>query len=159
LRRHPAFSPEFFGRLLEPADAVAAHDFADASSQCEWVANDIKLGLNREELEASDFLVIFPDARRVVDHAGPLIAALLQRGIKAHIAGVTTSQDQLFVDDSVAISGIYRAKGNEAPVVYIMNAEYCYSGFSLPTKRNTLFTAITRSRAWVRVCGIGESMM
>src|SRR5262249_55062019 len=103
-------------------------------------------------------LVIFPDAPRVVADAGPLIAALLENGVAAHIAGVTSSPDRLFSDDSVAISGIYRAKGNEAPMVYLLNSDHCYEGYRLPTKRNTLFTAITRSRAWVRICGVGGRM-
>lgn len=50
------------------------------------------------------------------------------------------------------------AKGNEAPMVYIANAEYCADGMELIKLRNILFTSITRSRAWVRVCGVGEKM-
>ena len=34
-----------------------------------------------------------------------------------------------------------------APMVYIVNAEYCAQGAEMITLRNTLFTAITRSRA------------
>ena len=61
--------------------------------------------------------------------------------------------------DSIAFSGIFRAKGNEAGMVYIINAQDCYSSFGeLPTVRNRLFTAITRSKAWVRVLGVGEDM-
>ena len=44
-------------------------------------------------------------------------------------------------------------------MVYVVNANECMSGPELITLRNTLFTAITRSRAWVRVCGVGESMV
>ena len=43
-------------------------------------------------------------------------------------------------------------------MVYVANAEYCFSGAELSKKRNTLFTAITRSRAWVRVCGVGTGI-
>lgn len=59
----------------------------------------------------------------------------------------------------MAFTGIYRAKGNEAAMVYVINAESCYdSYYDLAKKRNQLFTAITRSKAWVRVLGIGENM-
>ena len=57
----------------------------------------------------------------------------------------------------VTFSGIYRAKGNESPMVYIMNADYCMTGPEIIKQRNILFTAITRSRAWVRICGVGKS--
>jgi hypothetical protein len=71
---------------------------------------------------------------------------------------VDRSVDQLFNDQSIAITGIYRAKGNEAPMVYVLNSEYGYEGAELIKRRNGLFTAITRSRAWVRLCGCGSSM-
>jgi hypothetical protein len=43
--------------------------------------------------------------------------------------------------------------------VYIVNAEACFdSFFDLAKLRNQLFTAITRSKAWVRVLGVGSGM-
>ena len=62
------------------------------------------------------------------------------------------------MDDSIAITNIYRAKGNEAPVVYIINSQYCYEGLELEKRRNILFTAITRSKAWVSLYGCGQKM-
>lgn len=56
------------------------------------------------------------------------------------------------------ISQIYRAKGNEAAVVYLINADLCARGINLSRKRNIIFTAMTRSKAWVRVSGIGDDM-
>nr|AIM41279.1 hypothetical protein Mcas_0684 [Candidatus Magnetobacterium casensis] len=52
-------------------------------------------------------------------------------------------------------------------MVYIINAGYChgdtlvgdlYQNPNLIKKRNIIFTAITRSKAWVRVCGLGDRM-
>ncbi|MFP3246648.1 MAG: helicase, partial [Paraburkholderia sp.] len=45
--------------------------------------------------------------------------------------------------------------------VYIINAHDCYSAFTksmVALVRNRLFTAITRSKAWVRVLGVGPRM-
>jgi superfamily I DNA and RNA helicase len=77
------------------------------------------------------------------------------------LAGVDTSPDVFFDQEgkSVAFTGIHRAKGNEAGMVYVINAQDCFSGFgSLARIRNRLFTAITRSKAWVRILGHGERM-
>ncbi len=52
----------------------------------------------------------------------------------------------------------YRAKGNEAAIVYLINADLCARGINLSRKRNIIFTAMTRSKAWVRVSGIGDDM-
>jgi superfamily I DNA and RNA helicase len=87
-----------------------------------------------------------------------IIEALRNEEINAHLAGVTSSRDELFIDSSIAISHIYRAKGNEAPMIYILNSQYGFEGPELIKRRNALFTAITRSRAWVRICGYGSAM-
>jgi superfamily I DNA and RNA helicase len=77
----------------------------------------------------------------------------------SHLAGIHTSPDIFFEQDSITFTGIFRAKGNEAGMVYIINAQDCYESVgNLPTIRNQLFTAITRSKAWVRVLGVGENM-
>ena len=77
------------------------------------------------------------------------------------MAGVDTDADVFFRTDtpSVTFTGIYRAKGNEAGMVYVINAQDCNgSGPGLSSLRNRLFTAITRSKAWVRVIGYGPRM-
>ena len=74
------------------------------------------------------------------------------------LAGVTHDRDTFHIPGYISCSAIYRAKGNEAPMVYIVNADCCYEGIELIKLRNTLFTAITRSRAWVRICGVGSAM-
>lgn len=44
-------------------------------------------------------------------------------------------------------------------MVYVINAQSCYDSFFDKAKiRNQLFTAITRSKAWVRVLGVGSDM-
>ncbi len=61
----------------------------------------------------------------------------------------------------MTFTGIFRAKGNEAAMVYVINAHDCYDSFipaNLARARNQLFTAITRSKAWVRVLDVGPSM-
>lgn len=40
-------------------------------------------------------------------------------------------------------------------MVYVLDAQYLNRGTNKVTRRNTIFTAITRSRAWVRICGYG----
>ena len=59
----------------------------------------------------------------------------------------------------MTFTGIFRAKGNEAGMVYVINAQDCHAAArNLATIRNRLFTAITRSKAWIRVLGVGQDM-
>ena len=128
------------------------------NAEMEWLANSINENLNQDELDCDDILIVVPQAITIRSFAPKIMNALAKHDIGAHLVGVTASRDEVFSPDSIAITSIYRAKGNEAPMVYVVGAEYCEGGFNLARKRNVLFTAITRSRAWVRVSGTGKNM-
>ncbi|WVU43014.1 ATP-binding domain-containing protein [Fusobacterium polymorphum] len=58
----------------------------------------------------------------------------------------------------MTFTSIFRAKGNEAAMVYVVDSQNCATDVASARNRNILFTAITRSKAWVRVVGIGSKM-
>jgi superfamily I DNA and RNA helicase len=144
--------------LLDPKDAVVLKTFADQDKQDAWVAEQIALNLTDDELETDDILIVLPDSYTAKTRAPKLISALRRHAISAHLVGVNSSVDEVFQPESVAIAHIYRAKGNEAPMVYAVDAQRAAQHFNAVTRRNTLFTAITRSRAWVRLTGWGHNM-
>ena len=150
--------PSYFPDLIEPSDAVAFCAFSDETEHDAWVADQIARNLSSDELDPDDILIVLPDSYRAKSRAPRLIKELARHGIAAHLAGVNTSVDVVFSPESVAIAHIYRAKGNEAPMVYAVDAQYAAQPFNAVTRRNTLFTAITRSRAWVRVTGWGDGV-
>lgn len=157
LQRAKQSYPDFFDRLLKPEDAVVSRAFADEVEQAEWVAESVQRNLTEDELEPDDILIVLPSALTAKSDAAVIGGALQRRQIASHLVGVMSSVDEVFRAGSVALANIYRSKGNEAPVVYLVNAQVCYGGLELTRKRNTLFTAITRSRAWVSVCAWGAS--
>jgi superfamily I DNA and RNA helicase len=158
IARKPSASPEYFERLLQPADAVLTKTFRSSAEQYNFIAEQIEKNLNEDELDYDDILVVFCSPLTIRTDAAGLAGALRSRKIVSHIAGVTSSRDRVFSDKSIALTSIYRAKGNEAPMVYVADAQYCASGLELARRRNILFTAMTRSRAWVRVTGFGPEM-
>ena len=54
----------------------------------------------------------------------------------------------------MTLSTVYRAKGNEAAVVFALGID-AIDG-KTRSGRNKLFAAFTRSKAWLRVSGIGS---
>lgn len=158
LRRSADRSAPFFSEVLTPAQSVSWHVFDNFASQVEWIVGDIHRVVTTQELDLSDILVVIPDSLGASKIGIAITSQLSQRSINSHLIGVTGSPDVVFVDESVAMCSIYRAKGNEAPLVYVVNSEFCNAGFDLSKKRNILFTALTRAKAWVRVCGVGPSM-
>ena len=164
LRRREDSYPAYFGKLLTPADSVSCHAFESDDEQLKWLVAEIRQNLTVDELEPDDILIVLPNPYKAKPRAQKIINRLSAHSIRAHLAGVTSSRDQVFVPGSVSIAHIYRAKGNEAPMVYIVDTEHVAPGSRFVTRtgparrRNILFTAITRSRAWVRMCGVGPSM-
>lgn len=156
LERSRESYPPYFSDLLTPADAVVFESFPDEPAQDRWVAAQIATNLSADELEHDDILIVLPDAYRAKSRAPSLMRALRRHDIDSHLVGVNTSVDEVFLPGSIAIAQIYRAKGNEAPMVYAVDSQYAVSDYNAVTRRNTLFTAITRSRAWVRITGWGE---
>lgn len=73
--------------------------------------------------------------------------------VTAHAIGMG-----MYREDSIVYTNIFRAKGNETFMVYIVNAQRCINSLVPRSDRNALFTAITRSKGWIKVMGYGEEM-
>src|SRR5690606_2104998 len=124
----------------------------------EYIVSEILKNIHEEELKLDDIIVINPDPLTTKKVVGVFRQRLFENGVNSELAGVTSSPDVFYSDKYITFTGINRAKGNEAAMVYVINAQYCFSGIELSRKRNILFTAMTRSKAWVRVCGYGHQM-
>jgi len=161
LARSEESSPAFLEQHSATGDLVQFLSFPDHETQSQWLTAEIQKNLSEDELRHDDIVVINPDPLTTRERVGPIRRRLLDLGIASHLAGVDTSPDVFFESESPSITftGIYRAKGNEAGMVYIINAQDCHAAaYNLATIRNRLFTAITRSKAWVRVLGVGKEM-
>jgi superfamily I DNA and RNA helicase len=158
LRRREDSSPQFFKDHLKAEDAVQFHYFNDDREQFTSVAQMIKRDITLGELYPHDIAVVFPDAIGAEQRGLAFRQFLSDQGVDSHLVGITSSRDGFLINGKVAVSGPHRAKGNEAPVVYVMDADFCAAGVELIKKRNILFTAITRSRGWVSVCGCRDGM-
>ena len=161
LARTPETSPKFLEEHSAIDEIIQFHVFKDKEEQASWLACAIETNLKVDELQAEDIIVINPNAITTRKETGVPRKILFEKSIASHLAGVDVNADTFFKSDgeSVTFTGVFRAKGNEAGMVYIMNAQDCAGGFgNVARVRNQLFTAITRSKSWVRVLGVGSGM-
>ncbi|WP_092477351.1 DEAD/DEAH box helicase [[Clostridium] polysaccharolyticum] len=158
LTRTEESSPKFLEEHSDIDDLIIFKKFSDVKQESQWIADDIVKNIKEDELRYKDIMIIHPRPLGMKEYVSDIRILLLNKGIKSHIVGLNTSPDNFFQDDSIAISQIYRAKGNEAAMVYLVNADLCFDGINLASKRNIIFTAMTRSKGWVRVTGVGEKM-
>jgi superfamily I DNA and RNA helicase len=162
LRRTAKSSPEFLEKHSSVDDLISFEVFDTPEAQTAWLVEAIQKNLGEDELLPDDIVVINPDPFTTRDAVKDARKILMQLGINSNLAGVTTVADIFTEPGNVTFTGIFRAKGNEAAMVYVINAQDCFSA-RLPREvariRNRLFTAITRSKAWVRVLGVGHPMI
>lgn len=161
LARTPDTSPEFLENHSSVDDLIQFHKFDGSADQTAWLVQAIKADIREQELRPEDIVVINPNPLTTQREVGPARQQLFAVDINSELAGVSTSADIFSKAGCVTFTGIFRAKGNEAGMVYIMNAQDCASGWdktATALNRNRLFTAITRSKAWVRILGTGPNM-
>ena len=159
LARTPDTSPTFLEQHSDIDDLIQFHAFENRTEQDAWLVQEIEKNIKEDQLLPDDIIVINPNPLTTRKLVGVARSSLLEKGINSSIAGVSTSPDIFFENDVVTFTGIFRAKGNEAAMVYIINADDCFDdrhAAYLTKIRNRLFTAITRSKAWVRVVGVGK---
>ena len=63
--------------------------------------------------------------------------------------------NNFWCDGGVTVSQIHRAKGNEAEMVHVVGFDLMARDEGSVNLRNGLFVALTRSRGWARLSGVG----
>ncbi|MGK7931961.1 MAG: pentapeptide repeat-containing protein [Microcystaceae cyanobacterium] len=69
---------------------------------------------------------------------------------------VKINQSQFWYQGAVTLSRIYRCKGNEAAMVYLIGLDHIAQSEADILLRNQLFIALTRSQAWINISGVGN---
>ncbi|OPA87542.1 hypothetical protein BFW88_18785 [Pseudomonas fluorescens] len=135
--------------LIEQYNAQSMDD------ETNWVigsiSNFLEQGLNPE-----DIMIVALDDRHMKGYFKELSSKLANLGIASNNIHADPYSDPPFtMPNKVTLSTIYRAKGNEAAVVFVIGVD----AISLKTRgdRNKLFTALTRTKAWLRVSGMQGS--
>lgn len=87
-----------------------------------------------------------------------LQSKLFACGIRSIAPGFDVDRDAFGIEGSVTLSTVYKAKGNEAFIVYVMGCESIYDYVDFLEARNRAFTAFTRSKGWLIITGVGQNM-
>lgn len=157
---------------LWPEPVLEFDTYCDRQSELTALAQNILYNLKHDYLNPTrDILVIvlgsFFDATRLENHVAEF---LMSQGINIFIPGTTNynilkpdpdnhDPNKFWCERGITVSRIHRAKGNEADMVYIVGLDNIAKEESNIKLRNQLFIALTRSRAWVKLSGIGKYPM
>ncbi len=127
---------------------------ANVNEEIEWITNEIEKFIEAG-LNAEDIVVISLDDRYAKSYFRKISSALSGKGISSNnVIADPYNEPPFLIQNRVTLSTVYRAKGNEAAVVFAVGVE----SVSTHTRsgRNKLFTAFTRTKAWLRISGLGK---
>ena len=120
---------------------------------CQQICEFIESGLQPEEVA-----VISLDDRHAKNYLSRVAESLALNGVASNnIIADPYNEPPFSMTGRVSLSTVYRAKGNEAAAVLAVGVDAVE--LRLRDGRNKLFTAFTRSKAWLRVSGIGKSQL
>jgi len=130
------------------------HAADDMDDEIEWVTASISRflagGLTPEEV-----VVISLDDRHAKSYLSQIAESLALAGISSNnVIADPYNEPPFTIAGKVTLSTVYRAKGNEAAAVFAVGIDAVEKRSR--SGRNKIFTAFTRSKAWLRVSGIGK---
>lgn len=159
IRRPTQNSPNDIRHVYSGTDkTIAARAHLNRADEVKAVVEQIRHDVRDEGVEPSQIVVISLDSIRARDLMQQVQTGLLAHQIPSVIPGLVDDSSMFGEEGRVTLSTIYRAKGNEAPIVYIMGFEMMYLSGGQLTSRNMAFTSISRSKGWVRISGSGPGM-
>lgn len=133
--------------------------FDTKEEEIDWITNDIQQKVNEENVELQDIIIISLNPNAYKSIFPKIQSSLHEKGIPSIIPGSGgIDRDQFTEHGFVTISTVFKAKGNEAFIIYVMNFDFLYDYVEFVHSRNRAFTALTRTKGWCKITGIGVRM-
>lgn len=159
IRRPPENSPNNIGSIYKGDQATVLYSiFDEREKELQWVADSVAKDIRDDGVSPEDIIVISLDSLSARQYMSLLQGLLVERGIASVVPGLVDPADEFAEEGRVTLSTVYRAKGNEAPVVYIISFDSLYDYVREVEMRNRAFTSISRAKGWVRISGCGKGM-
>lgn len=142
-----------------PEKTLQALRFSTRDEEQAFIVQSIKRDIFDEGVPPEDIVVVALDTRNIDSKFRPLQQALWLAGIQSIIPGVgEITRDRFAESGKITLSTVFKAKGNEAYIVYIMYTDFLFRHYDFVNVRNRVFTSISRTKGWCRLTGIGVEM-
>lgn len=147
-------SPLSLSKYQTPDDIIQYYSAEDIDDEVNWVCNCIDEAISQDGLRPDDVIVISVDDRNSKLYLKKVSDNLYERRIYSHNLSSNTYEKGFVEDERVTLSTVYKAKGHEAAMVFVMGTDVVELSKDTRRMRNKVFTAFTRTKAWLRVSGI-----
>ncbi len=162
VEREDASSKNTLEQLLKqfdknPLDLIQFVSHQDENSEFLAVTAEISRLIKSEDVKPEEIIIVNLKKAQNKESMLRMQKFLDNENIKSVLPGYVESADVFRPKGFVTISTPYRAKGNEANIVFVINAQTAANDFTLRA-RNSFFVAVTRSRGWCYISGNGNGM-
>jgi len=150
-------SPSLMSLSQAESQLIVVKIFDSFSEEIKYVVDEVQKNIKNDYLLPEDIMIICLDDRNSKNYFNRIEKELSECGIQVNNITNSFTGDHFFIKGALTLTTVYRAKGNESGMVYIVGTD-AYNLFSRAdiNIRNKLFTAITRTKAWVRITGLQE---
>ena len=154
-RRPKENSPLSISERVAKEDIVKGYSFANMNAEVEWICMEIRSFI-AGGLRPDDLMVVCLDDRAARGYFEGIATVLQKDDIQVNnVLASPYSGTGFIVDEAITLTTVYRAKGNEAAVVFAAGVDALLPLRRSRLGRNKLFTAFTRAKGWLRVSGTG----
>ena len=160
LARAADASPAGLERHSATDDLIRFIACPDAEEQARTVAHCIQANLERDELTEGDIVVINLSPSASNGDVGRIRSLLHRKNIRTLEEGIVPWPEAKYeTREAIVFHSFHRARRDAGGMVYVINAQAVHEAKEHEAvARKYLYSALTRSQAWVRVLGIGSGM-
>ncbi|MGL6431484.1 MULTISPECIES: DEAD/DEAH box helicase [Aeromonas] len=152
--RDEKHSPTLIGE--SPHELISMHKADDMDAEINEVANRIINDIKADGLSPEDILVMCADDYRCKRYFNRLTDILSAHEIYTNnIHAEKYLISDFRVKGRITLSTIHKAKGNEAYSVFLMGTDFLSYNLNV-RNRNLIFTALTRTKGWICISGVGS---
>lgn len=140
-------------------DCVRIYQAPDFSSELNWISNEIEKAILIDKLLPEDIAVICLDESNAFNYFNGLEQRLGIKSIDTYNVMDRAYIKGFYREGKVTLSSIFKAKGNEAAMVFVIGCDVFENKKDSRTMRNKVFTAFTRAKIWLRISGTGSDCL
>lgn len=155
IKRPEKNSPSIISKFYDPKEIIKAYPAKTFDAEINWVCENIIDDIKEEKLLPEDILIISLDDKNTKIYFDNIESVLAESNIFVNNILNSYTGDTFSLQNKITFSTVYRAKGNEAPMVYIVGGDALNNMKNNIIGRNKLFTAFTRAKGWLRFSGMG----
>ncbi|MFH0070712.1 DEAD/DEAH box helicase [Peribacillus sp. NPDC056705] len=148
-------SPSIISDHYTPDEIIKTFFAATISDEVKWLSESIKKDIE-EKLLPEDIMVICLDDKYARTYFSELEILLEKNRIYVNNLLNSYSGDNFTIQGKITLTTVYRAKGNESAMVYVIGADSLSNKKYDIVSRNKVFTAFTRAKAWLNFSGVGQ---